>query len=129
MASTHVDLGAVVRHGAWDAAFAVRERALKALEEAKAAGIENPLDAGVSVGSGIDAEIPGALVALAAVGADLADLCGVSRVSLGGSGMVSITDLRNEPRCDRSWRRDGTVRQRSDGGMLSDRDAAAVGVT
>jgi isoleucyl-tRNA synthetase len=43
--------------------------------------------------------------------------------------MVSITDLRNEPRCDRSWRRDGTVRQRSDGGMLSDRDAAAVGVT
>jgi isoleucyl-tRNA synthetase len=106
----------------------MRERALKALEEAKAAGIENPLDAGVSVGSGIDAEIPGALAALSAVQADLADLCGVSRVTLGGSGSVSITDLRNEPRCDRSWRRDGTVRQRSDGGMLSDRDAAAVGV-
>jgi isoleucyl-tRNA synthetase len=128
MASTHVELGAVVRHGAWDAAFAVRERALKALEEAKAAGIENPLDAGVAVGSGIDAELPGALTALASVQADLADLFGVSRVSLGGAGAVSITDLRSEPRCDRSWRRDGTVRQRSDGGMLSDRDAAAVGV-
>ncbi|MFM7808249.1 MAG: class I tRNA ligase family protein, partial [Planctomycetota bacterium] len=38
MASTHVELGTVARHGAWDAAFAVRERALKALEEAKAAG-------------------------------------------------------------------------------------------
>ena len=39
-----------------------------------------------------------------------------------------VEDLRSEPRCERSWRRDGTVRQRSDGGMLSDRDAAAVGV-
>jgi isoleucyl-tRNA synthetase len=128
MASTHIDLGAVVRHGAWESAFAVRERALKALEEAKASGIENPLDAGVAIGSGIDAELPGALAALALVQADLPDLCGVSRVNLGGAGSVSITDLRNEPRCDRSWRRDGTVRQRSDGGMLSDRDAAAVGV-
>ncbi|MEY4182821.1 MAG: Isoleucine--tRNA ligase, partial [Planctomycetota bacterium] len=53
---------------------------------------------------------------------------GVSRVTLGGDGGVAVTDLRNEPRCERSWRRDGTVRQRSDGGMLSDRDAAAVGV-
>ena len=128
MATTHLDLGQVARHGAWDAAFAVRERALKALESAKASGIENPLDAGVSVGRGIDAEVPGALDALAAVHADLADLCGVSRVTLGGDGGVAVTDLRNEPRCERSWRRDGTVRQRSDGGMLSDRDAAAVGV-
>ena len=38
------------------------------------------------------------------------------------------TDLRGEPRCERSWKRDRTVRQRSDGGWLSDRDAAAVGV-
>jgi len=58
---------------------------------------------------------------------DLADLCGVSRVSFDGDG-VEVQDLREEPRCDRSWKRDGTVKQRSDGGMLSDRDAKAVGV-
>jgi isoleucyl-tRNA synthetase len=39
-----------------------------------------------------------------------------------------VRDLRSEPRCERSWKRDGTVRARSDGGMLSDRDALAVGV-
>ncbi|MFM1868543.1 MAG: hypothetical protein RL591_1951, partial [Planctomycetota bacterium] len=31
-------------------------------------------------------------------------------------------------RCERSWKRDGTVRQRSDGGTLSDRDAEALGI-
>ena len=41
---------------------------------------------------------------------------------------VAVRDLRDEPRCERSWRRDETVRQRSDGGWLSDRDAEAVGV-
>ena len=39
-----------------------------------------------------------------------------------------VVDLREEPRCERSWKRDGTVKERSDGGMLSDRDAEAVGV-
>jgi isoleucyl-tRNA synthetase len=32
------------------------------------------------------------------------------------------------PRCERSWKRDGTVKQRTDGGMLSDRDAKVLGV-
>jgi len=41
---------------------------------------------------------------------------------------VSVQDLRDEPRCERSWKRDGTVRERSDGGLLSDRDAAALGL-
>jgi isoleucyl-tRNA synthetase len=41
---------------------------------------------------------------------------------------VEILDLRSEPRCERSWKRDGTVKERSDGGMLSQRDAEAVGV-
>ena len=41
---------------------------------------------------------------------------------------ISIDDLRGEPRCERSWKRDGTVKQRSDGGMLTDRDARAVGI-
>jgi isoleucyl-tRNA synthetase len=43
-------------------------------------------------------------------------------------GAIEVVDLRGEPRCDRSWKRDGTVRARSDGGMLSDRDAEAVGL-
>ena len=97
--------------------MSVRDEALKALEEAKADGIENPLDAGLVLPaslSGFDAS-------------DLADLCGVSRVSCKGEN-IEVVDLRQEPRCDRSWKRDGTVKQRSDGGMLSDRDAKAVGV-
>ena len=108
---------------AWTAAMAVRDTALKALDEAKSRGVENPLDAGLVI-----ADPSGEL---SKVLADLADLMGVSRVRLDaglGAGQVHVEDLRGEPRCERSWRRDGTVRQRSDGGMLSDRDAAAVGV-
>ena len=59
---------------------------------------------------------------------DLADFCGVSRVETLSSGDTTVTDLQDEPRCDRSWKRDSTVKLRSDGGMLSDRDAQAVGV-
>ena len=61
---------------------------------------------------------------------DLADLCGVSRFAFApesGDGIV-VTDLRDQPACERSWKRDGTVKERSDGGMLSDRDAAALGL-
>ena len=69
----------------------------------------------------------GALVNLDA--ADLSDLLGVSRVTLDRSAPEPrVNDLRGEPRCERSWKRDGTVKRRSDGGMLSDRDAEAVGV-
>ncbi len=106
----------------WPAAFAAREAALKALEEAKAAGIENPLDAGLV--------LPDPDGALRAFAADLADLMGVSRVTLEATAKaVAVQDLREAPRCERSRKRDGTVRQRSDGGVLSDRDAAAVGVS
>jgi isoleucyl-tRNA synthetase len=90
------------------------------LEEAKARGIENPLDAEVVL---VDAD--GVLKKFAA---DWPDMLGVSRVRFASSGPISVNDLREEPRCERSWKRDGTVRQRSDGGMLSDRDAEAVGV-
>jgi len=93
----------------------------KALEAAKQRGIENPLDAA--------AVIPDPQGTLAPFAAELADACGVSRVRLAGAATtVEIEDLRSEPRCERSWRRDGTVRARTDGGMLSDRDALAVGV-
>jgi isoleucyl-tRNA synthetase len=101
----------------WDDVMVVRDKALKALEEAKASGIDNPLDAGLVLPASLSNFDP----------IDLADLCGVSRVVCEGDS-ISVQDLREEPRCDRSWKRDGTVRERSDGGMLSERDAKAVGV-
>ena len=105
----------------WPAVMIQREGVLKALEEAKARGIENPLDAGVTVPDPEDAFAPFA--------EDFADLCGVSRARFQhGLGDIEIEDLREEPRCERSWKRDGTVRERADGGLLSDRDAAAIGV-
>jgi isoleucyl-tRNA synthetase len=105
----------------WDAVFVLREQALKALELAKSQGLDNPMDAGLV--------LPDAGGTLAPFAADLADLMGVSRVHLDGSALaVGVQDLRAEPRCERSRKRDGTVRPRADGGVLSDRDAAAVGV-
>ncbi len=113
---------------AWTRAFAVRERALQAIERAKASadqsglGVENPLDMGVVL-----PDPDGALRALGI--SDLADLLGVSRVQLDPAAHEPrVIDLRSEPRCERCWKRDGTVRRRSDGGMLTDRDADAVGV-
>ncbi|HZW10066.1 MAG TPA: isoleucine--tRNA ligase [Phycisphaerales bacterium] len=107
----------------WTLVMAERDRALQALERAKTElGVENPLDAGVV--------LPDAAGELAAFDpADLADLLGVSRVELDRAATEPrVLDLRAEPRCERSWKRDGTVRERSDGGMLTDRDAEAVGV-
>ncbi len=60
---------------------------------------------------------------------DLADLFGVSRVRRGEqAGAVVINDLRDEPRCDRCWKRLESCTARSDGGTLCDRCADAVGV-
>jgi isoleucyl-tRNA synthetase len=108
---------------AWAKAMAACDGARVALEAAKAAlGVENPLDAGVV--------LPDADSSLRAFDlVDLADLLGVSEVTLDPAAKEArVVDLRSRPRCDRSWRRDGTVTLRSDGGMLSDRDAKAVGV-
>jgi isoleucyl-tRNA synthetase len=101
----------------WVLVMQTRDQCLKALEEAKQHGIENPLDAGLVFPESLSLFDP----------CDLADLCGVSQVTFGGD-TIEVVDLRDEPKCDRSWKRDGTVKQRSDGGMLSDRDAKAVGV-
>ncbi|MEM6332430.1 MAG: isoleucine--tRNA ligase [Planctomycetota bacterium] len=83
--------------------------------------IDNPLDLGVRFNfnrawreDGLDAT-------------DLADLLGISRFE-DAEGGLEVVDLRGEPRCERSWKRDGTVRPRSDGGVLSDRDAEVLGV-
>ena len=106
----------------WPRVIETRDRVRKALEEAKADGIENPLDAGVVVGD------PDGT--LARFREDLVDLFGASRVTLTDDDEVEVKviDLRDEPRCERSWRRDETVKRRSDGGWLSDRDAEAVGM-
>jgi isoleucyl-tRNA synthetase len=102
--------------------MAARDAGLMALEKAKADGIDNPLDAGL-----VFPDPDGVLAGFDAV--DLADLCGVSRAAVDGSaGAVVVQDLRDEPRCERSRKRDGTVKERSDGGLLTDRDAAVVGV-
>jgi isoleucyl-tRNA synthetase len=108
---------------AWPSVMETVARASKALEEAKGRlGVENPLDAGVV--------LPDPTGDLARFDpADLADLLGVSRtVRDANATEPTVLDLRAEPRCQRSWKRDGTVRPRSDGGVLSQRDAEAVGV-
>lgn len=106
----------------WNQAREMLSDVMRFLESARSEkGIDNPLDAGLVV-----ADPQGVLAKFDLV--DLADYCGVSRFSLKGDGDTEVVDLRDEPRCDRSWKRDGTVQERSDGGMLSDRDAAALGV-
>jgi len=112
----------VTPNTAWAGVIERLNQAMKALEDARASrGIDNPLDAGLV--------LPDADGLLAGFNAgDLADYCGVSRLTTKGDGDVDVVDLREEPRCERSWKRDGTVATRSDGGMLSDRDARAVGV-
>ncbi len=118
----------VTPDSAWPAAMAACQAAQVALERAKAPsadgglGVENPLDAGITL-----PDPEGALRKFDLV--DLADLLGVSQVKLDPAAKEPrILDLRDQPRCERSWKRDGTVRARSDGGLLSDRDAQAVGV-
>ena len=108
----------------WDAVMQARDAWLKSIEEARQAqGIDNPLDCGVRVPTIKDID----WVSFDSI--DLADLCGVSRFAFDDSlQAVAVDDLRDQPRCERSWKRDGTVRPRSDGGTLSDRDAQALGL-
>ncbi len=104
----------------WPAIMKQRDAWLKTLEDHRQQlSIDNPLDLGLAAGGDLAGFKP----------EDLADLCGVSRFTHGGSDAdASVQDLSDAPRCERSWKRDGTVKQRSDGGMLSDRDAAALGL-
>jgi isoleucyl-tRNA synthetase len=104
-----------------------RPRLLAKLEaERQSRDIDNPMDLGVRMDA--DASLDPV---------DLADALGVSRFDraesgaeggVGGVAGAVVVDLRDEPRCERSWKRDGTVRPRGDGGLLSDRDAAVLGV-
>jgi isoleucyl-tRNA synthetase len=109
---------------AWGVAMEVRERAQRAMEEAKGTlGVDSPMEMGVVLPDG-----DGVLSKFDAT--DLADLLGVSRVRVErAAAAVRIEDLRGEPRCERSWKRDGTVkpREKHGGAMLCERCAAALG--
>ena len=132
----------------WATIMAARQNWLKAIEQARntptpgfaptpgsgsggeegikgqsGGGIDNPLDCGLVVpASTLDRWDGFDLV-------DFADLCGVSRFETSPTATsIQVTDLRHVPRCERSWKRDATVKERGDAGMLSDRDAAALGL-
>ncbi|RAP35380.1 hypothetical protein DID80_06495, partial [Candidatus Marinamargulisbacteria bacterium SCGC AAA071-K20] len=99
----------------WDKLLEIRSEVLKSLENSKEQGIENTLDAGILIGKESNL--------LSAFQDDLADIFTVSRVTITEDATeLSVTDLRNEPRCERSWKRDSTVKERENGSVLSDRD-------
>ena len=100
----------------WAPVLETRKQVLKQLEDAKHNGIENSLDAGVKIPNSIHANFE----------YDLADLFGVSRIEFSDSNEIEITDLRNEPRCERSWKRDKTVKEWPNGHILSERDYHAT---
>jgi len=104
---------------AWPSVLEVRDQALKALEEAKARGIDNPLDAEVVL---VDSD--GRLKRFVT---DLADMLGVSRVNFVETGEITVNDLRQEAKCDRCWQAVIDVKQRGDSTALCDRCAEAIG--
>ncbi len=117
-------IGGATTDPAWAKVMEARAAAQMAIERAKRElGVDNPLDTAVNLPDPDDTLAKFDLT-------DLADLLGVSRVTLDKSATTAtVRDLRTEPRCERSWRRDGTVKPRGpQGAMLSDRDAAAVGL-
>ena len=105
----------------WAAVIAMRSQAMKALEEAKERGIENPLDAGLVV--------PDPEGTIARFAEEFADLCGASRARVDAAlKEVQVEDLRESPRCERSRKRDETVAE-FDGVFLSRRDAEAMNLS
>ena len=122
---------AMPTYDGWPQIMEQRDRALKLIEETRESqDIDNPLDLGLKITFN-----PRQQHYFENVGhVDLADLLGISQVALESVGedleqpQMQVLDLRDQARCERSWKRDGTVKQRSDGGWLTDRDAEAVGV-
>jgi isoleucyl-tRNA synthetase len=111
----------------WSKLLTARRDWLKKIEEYRQAhAIENPLDLGLKI-CAIPPE-PAPIFVGDFDPRDLADFLGISRVEFANAEDTHVLDLSSEPRCQRSWKRDGTVKLRSDGGMLSDRDAAALGL-
>ena len=104
----------------WHHLLETRQTILKLLEDYKSKGIENSLDAGIL--------LPNSLNEFQEFKLELADFFGVSRVSFEKNNEISIINLANEPRCERSWKRDETVKDRGNGLYLSDRDASILGL-
>ena len=110
----------------WNDVMDIRKLCLKALEDARGeGGINNPLDVALSVTVNKDL-----FDDIKKFEPELEDLCGVSRfeISAGEEIHVELTDLSQEPRCERSWKRGKTVKKRSNGRFLSERDASALGL-
>ena len=107
---------------AWPRVLEARDAILKQLEEAKAperGGIEKSLDAGIV--------LPDADGTLAPFAEALAAICEVSRLRCDSAATdIVVEDLREQPLCERSRRRDESVSERSNGAMLSTRDWEAV---
>ncbi len=116
----------------WPSILELRDVLLKAVEMAKSSlDVDNPLDIGVKLQLLSNEEVVRSFEYQ-----DLADLVGVSRideepsntdVEPSVSGVVfRAYDLRDEPRCDRCWRRTVDTTARSDGATLCDRCADAM---
>ncbi len=110
----------------WPMVMDQRDTWLKALEDYRQANdLDNPLDCGLRVPKTDSVDLS------AFDATDLADLCGISRFEITDGDTIEVIDLRNEPRCERSWKRDGTVKERTYEGetcLLSDRDAEALNI-
>jgi len=117
--------GIVDGRGHWSDVMAARDIALKQIEAYRSAHDIKPLDMGYRV-----SKKRAAVSLLDLNEEDAADLLGISHVEPIDEGHDLVVDLRAKgwPACERSWKRDGTVKERSDGGLLSDRDAAALGL-
>ena len=110
----------------WNDVMDIRKLCLKALEDARGeSGINNPLDAALSVTVNKDL-----FDDIKKFEPELEDLCGVSRfeISAGEEIHVELTDISQEPRCERSWKRGRTVKKRTNGRVLSERDASVLGL-
>ena len=116
----------------WTKVIADRDNWLRAVEQVRSGSqIDNPLDLGLRVAAGGEAAYITKFDP-----ADLADLCGLSLVTFDiakeadSADALEVLDLRAAPRCERSWKRDGTVEDRDLGELglvpLSARDAEAV---
>jgi len=103
----------------WEELLALRQEVLKSLEECKNSGIENSLDVGIRVSEQFSPKEKGFRIE---------DFFGVSRVAFHSQEAIAIDDLRDEPRCERSWKRDETVKLRQGAVCLSDRDALVLGL-
>ncbi|MCA3004977.1 MAG: isoleucine--tRNA ligase [Planctomycetaceae bacterium] len=109
---------------AWAAFFTYRDRLMQTLEKARAATKSDPLEWGMV--------IPAVEPAVAGLGAvDIADLLGISRVTLDPAATEpAAVHLASEPRCERSLKRDGTVKPRPgrNNALLCDRCAEVLSV-